>query len=478
MSADWTKGMIIYQIFPDRFANGDTTIDQVSQGVYGHEPLYKQWGELPEHPPLGRDFFGGDLRGVIDKLDYISDLGVDCIYFTPIFQSPTNHRYDAIDYFKIDPMLGTEMDFDELLEKAHGRGLKVVLDAVFNHCSSDSIYFDIVGRYGQGAVGSKHSPYYRWFDFTNWPTEYRGWYGLGFMPEFVECPEVEEFFVGPEGVTAYWLERGIDGWRCDVAFDNSDEFWRRFRKRIDTIRPGAYTIAELWIYATHYMLGDTFNGTMNYRLGWALRGFCLTDSLTPSELDDRLMVLQRDTPGPALHSQMNILDSHDTNRILTVANGDRQRVRQIAAFHLAFPGAPMIYYGSETALEGADAEDGRRCMPWDTLDEEMLACYKHIISIQKSSNALRLGDYETVLLDDERRLYGFVRRYGDEVAFALFNGSDQAADVQVPLREDDPQLWREMIAGSDLTVSGGTLKARLEPRGSAWIMTMGSQVGA
>ena len=478
MPADWTQGMIIYQIFPDRFANGDTSIDQVSQGVYGHEPLYKQWGELPEHPPLGRDFFGGDLRGVIDKLDYISDLGVDCIYFTPIFHAPTNHRYDAIDYFRIDPMLGTETDFEELLEKAHGRGLKVVLDAVFNHCSSDSIYFDIIGRYGQGAVSSKHSPYYRWFDFTDWPKEYRGWIGLGFMPEFVECPEVEEFFVGPEGVTAYWLERGIDGWRCDVAFDNSDEFWRRFRKRIDTIRPGAYTIAELWTNATHYMLGDTFNGTMNYRVGWALRGFCLTDSLTPSELDDRLMVLQRDTPGPALHSQMNILDSHDTNRILTVANGDRQRVRQIAAFHLAFPGAPMIYYGAEMALEGTDAEDGRRCMPWDNLDEEMLAYYRHIISIQKSSNALRLGDYETVLLDDERRLYGFARRYEDEVAFALLNGSDQAAEVQVPLREGDPQFWREMIAGSDLTASNGSLRMRLEPRGAAWILTMGSRIGA
>ena len=469
MPAEWTKGMIIYQIFPDRFANGDPSNDRLSMGVYGHEPLYLEWGERPEHPPLGRDFFGGDLRGVIDKLDYLRDLGVDCLYFTPIFHAASNHRYDAIDYFKIDPMLGTEQDFDELIEKAHAQDMKIVLDAVFNHCSSDSRYFDIVGRYGEGAVVSKHSHYYRWFDFIEWPHAYRGWQGLGFMPEFVECPEVEEFFVGPEGVSAYWLERGIDGWRCDVAFDNSDEFWRRFRKRIDSIRPGAYSIAELWINATHYMLGDTFNGSMNYRLGWALWGFCLTDSLTPSELDDRLMTLQRDTPEPALYSQMNVIDSHDTARIMTVAKRDRRRVKQIAAFHLAYPGAPMIYYGSETGLEGEDAEDGRRCMPWDDLDQEMLTYYKHIISIHRRSRALRLGSYETILLDDGRRLYGFARRCDDEVVLALFNGSDEA--IEVDLQQDDSRQWKEVIRGRDVfRAQNGVLKVQLEARGAAWLM--------
>lgn len=471
MPADWTHGMITYQIFPDRFAIGDPDKTYQSPGVYGQEAISLPWGEEPEHPPRGRDFFGGDLQGVIDKLDYITDLGVDCIYFTPIFHATTNHRYDAIDYFKIDPMLGKETDFEELLEKAHGRGLKVVLDAVFNHCSSDSVYFDIVNLTGKGAVSSKTSPYYRWFDFTDWPTEYRGWQGLGFMPEFVECPEVEEFFVGPEGVTAYWLERGIDGWRCDVAHDNSDEFWRRFRKRIDTIRPGAYTIAEHWIYSGHYLLGDTFNASMNYRMGWALRGFCLTDSLTPSELDDRLMVLQRDTPEPSLYSQMTIVDSHDTDRVLTVANGDRNRVKQMAAFHLAFPGAPMIYYGTETALEGTDAENGRRCMPWDDIDSDMFSTYQHLISVHKSSPALRQGAFATVVLDDDRRLYGFTRRTETDVAIALFNGSDTPAEVQIPLRDGDPHAWREAISGTaSISASNGTLTVQLGARGAAWLL--------
>jgi glycosidase len=335
-------------------------------------------------------------------------------------------------------MLGTERDFEELLE-AHASRMKIVLDAVFNHCSSDSIYFDITGH-GKGAAVDKHSPY-RWFGFTDW-YKVPGLVRAGFMPEFVECPEVEEF-CRTEGAAACWLERGIDGWRCDVAYDNSDEFWRRFRKRIDTIRPGAYAIAELWIDATHYMLGDTFNGSMNYRLGWALRGFCLTDSLTPSELDDRLMVLQRDTPEPALYSQMNVIDSHDTDRLMTVAKGDRRRVKQIAAFQLAYPGAPMIYYGSETGLEGDNAEDGRRCMPWDSLDQHLLGYYKRIVSLHRNSRALRQGDYETVLLDDERRLYGFARRCENEVVFALFNGGDETADAHVAARR--LEQWHEAI---------------------------------
>ena len=246
MPADWTQGMVLYQIFPDRFANGDPATDKFMKGVYGHEPKFYAWGERPEAPPLGRDFYGGDLRGVIDHLDYLVDLGVECLYFCPIFDAPTNHRYDAIDYFKIDPMLGTEADFDELVAAAHARNLRIVLDAVFNHCSSDSLYFDITNQFGGGACDSQESPYFRWFDFQQWPSLYRGWYGLGFMPEFVECPEVEEFFCGENGVTAYWLKKGIDGWRCDVAFDNTEEFWRRFRKCVDATKPGAYTVSEEW----------------------------------------------------------------------------------------------------------------------------------------------------------------------------------------------------------------------------------------
>ncbi|MFN8561902.1 MAG: glycoside hydrolase family 13 protein [Anaerolineae bacterium] len=468
MPADWTQGMVIYQIFPDRFANGDPSNDHLMKGVYGHEPQLRRWGERPEYPPLGRDFFGGDLRGVIDHLDYIAELGIDTIYFCPIFDAPTNHRYDAIDFFRIDPMLGTEADLDELLEQAHARGIKIVLDAVFNHCSSDSIYFDITNKFGNGAYHSKQSPYYRWFDFQEWPRKYRGWYDLGFMPEFVECPEMEDYFLGEKGVTAHWLRKGIDGWRCDVAFDNTDEFWRRFRKCIDRVKPGAYSVSELWIDSTHYLLGDTFNATMNYRFAWAVRGFLANDSLTPTELDDRLSTWLRDTPPPAVKAQMNLVDSHDTGRILTACGGELKRVRQVLAFQLSYPGAPMIYYGGETGLEGDFAEDGRRTMPWDSLDTALIDAFKQAIHTRRGSEALRLGEVEAVVIDDEQRVYAFRRWYEDQVVYCAFNASDEAAEIRLPPASG---TWHDALGGGNaIEARDDALVAWLEPRGAAWFM--------
>lgn len=462
MPADWTQGMVLYQIFPDRFANGDPSTNRYMKGVYGHEPRFHQWGEIPEKPPLGRDFYGGDLRGVIDHLDYLVDLGVECIYFCPIFDAPTNHRYDAIDYFKIDPMLGTEADFDELVAAAHARNLRIVLDAVFNHCSSDSLYFDITNQFGGGACDTQESPYYRWFDFQQWPSLYRGWYGLGFMPEFVECPEVEEFFCGPDGVTAYWLKKGIDGWRCDVAFDNTEEFWRRFRKCVDATKPGAYTVSEEWRDSTHYFLGDSFSATMNYRFTWAARGFLATDKLSPSELDDRLNTWLRDTPAPAVKCQMNQLDSHDTGRILTACGGDRRRLKQIVAFQFAYPGAPQIYYGSETGLEGDFAEDGRRTLPWDHLDQDLIGYFKRVIALRRESAVLRLGEVEAVVIDDAQKVYAFRRWLGDEVVYCAFNAGDDPAEITLPL---DGGGWRDVL--NDHRIDGQ--QVRIDPRGAAWI---------
>lgn len=466
MPADWTQGLLIYQIFPDRFADGDPSNNRVSEGVYGHEPLYKAWGERPEHPPMGRDFFGGDLRGIVDKLDYLADLGIECIYLNPIFKAPSNHRYEATDYLQIDPMLGDDALFDELIEGAHARDIKIILDGVFNHCSSDSVYFDIQRQYG-GACASKESPYFRWFEFEEYPTKYKGWYGFGFMPEFVECPEVEHFFNGEDGVTAYWLKRGIDGWRLDVAFDNTDHFWRGFRRRVEATKPGAYTISEEWRDSTHYLLGDTFNATMNYRFSHAVRGFFADDNLSAGEFDDRMMTWLRDTPAPAVKAQMNLVDSHDTIRMMDMCIGDtaekHQRIKQIAAFMLSYPGAPTIYYGSETALEGNSQEDGRRCMPWDNLDADMGAYYRKIIHQRRYLPALKLGDVETVIADDQRRVYAFTRSHGEQTVLCIFNVGSQAAEVKLPV-----------TAGSvndvlnEHPIKDGVIT--LPPHGSAWVV--------
>lgn len=475
MPSEWTKGMLMYQIFPDRFATDDPDRELTHGGVYGHDALFKEWGETPEAPPLGRDFFGGNLRGIIEKLDYLKELGVECIYLNPIFEAITNHRYEAIDFLKIDPMLGTDDDFDELIRKAHKLRIRVILDAVYNHCSSDSIYFDITGKHERkdgivGASQSQDSPYYRWFNFKSWPSDYDGWLGFGFMPEFVESPEMEDYFIGHHNsVTSYWLDRGIDGWRVDVAHDNTDEFWRRFRDCVDANKPGAYLVSEEWRDATHYLLGDTFNGTMNYRFAWAVRGFLATDSISAAELDDRLMTWIRDTPAPALHSQMNLLDSHDTDRLMTVCNNDERRYKQCIAFLLSYVGAPALYYGTETGLIGSYAEDGRRTMPWDDLNEELVDFCKTTVNLRNGTSALRLGEVETAYIHNDDRAYVFKRSYKDELVFAAFNASEQVVTIKMSLEGAPETTYTDLLElNGDIDSQNGQLTFTLQPRSMAW----------
>jgi glycosidase len=467
---DWIRGAVIYQIFPDRFANGDPSNDRGGGDVYGHEPVYMAWGQRPEHPPRGRDFFGGDLRGVIQKLGYLEELGINVIYFTPIFASPTNHRYDALDYMQIDPRLGTEQDFKELVDEAGRRGIRIILDGVFNHCSSESVYF-------RSARQSRQSPYYRWFDFVQWPNRWVGWLGtrsrltsLGVhtMPEFVECPEVEEFFFGEGGVALHWLSYGIGGWRTDVTPWNSVEFWRRMRKAVRRAYPHAYLVAEDWGNATEWFLGDTYDATMNYRFGYSVLGYA-GGRLTPAELDDRLETLRRDTPEPNFHVQMNLIGSHDTPRALTRLGGSRERLMLAAALQMAYPGVPMVYYGDEAGVEGEYAEDSRRPYPWGSEDQELLAFYKRAIRARRASPALSVGEVFTVWIDDGGG-YGFLRREGHDVVVALFNNGSEPAQAKVPLGEWAPDgQWPDLL---DLLpparVSNGTLHATVPPLGAGW----------
>lgn len=443
----WVRGCVTYQIFPDRFARGNPEPQPVESMVYGRPSRYLPWHEKPELPPKGRDFYGGTLRGVIESLDYLADLGISFLYMTPIFTSPTNHRYDTVDYFQIDPRLGDENDFRALVEAAAVRHIRVILDGVFNHCSKDNPFFKAAQR-------DNCSPYYRWFTFDDWPHGYVSWVGVPEMPQFVECPEVEEFFFGPEGVARYWLRTGIAGWRLDVVPWKSDEFWRRLRTAVNREREDVYLVAEDWGDASHRLLGDMFDATMNYRFAHGVVGYA-TGKLTPSELDDRLETLRRDTPAPAFHVQMNLLSSHDTARLLTLCGGDRARHALAAAMQLAYPGAPMIYYGDEVGLEGTYAEDGRRSFPWDAPDRELLAFYRTAIHIRGYSVALKWGDVKTVWLDDAASSYGFLRCYGEHCVLAVFNaGSDEAhleltspevtgSDCWIDLLGRLPPIYRE-----------------------------------
>jgi glycosidase len=465
----WLPGTVFYQIFPDRFAQGDPA--NIHKGAeYSRNPIYLSWDDTPEHPSKGRDFFGGDLRGVIGKLDYLADLGVTCIYFTPIFASPSNHRYDAIDYTLIDPRLGTEDDLRELISEADKRGVRILLDGVFNHCSDDSIYFKEAQR-------SKESPYYRWFDFVHWPDRWVGWLGirhrlttLGIktMPEFVECPEVEEFFFGEGGIALRWLSFGTAGWRTDVTPWITDEFWRRFRRAVRRAYPDAYLVAEDWENVPHRLVGDSFDATMNYRFGYSVLGFA-SGKLTPAELDDRLETRRRDTPPLAFHAQMNLLGSHDTARLLTRLEGSKERVVFATALQLAYPGAPMIYYGDEAGIEGDYAESGRRPYPWGREDPKLLSFYRTAINARRGSPALSKGDVSTAWVD-EGGGYGFLRTHAGERVLALFNNSNTPLEAAIPLGgmaadEEAPDLLSNLPAAR---VTDGTLHASIPALGAAW----------
>ena len=458
---EWTRGQVIYQIFPDRFMRGAETprIDH----SYQYEALHNPWGAPPEHPPKSRDFFGGNLRGVIQKLDYLADLGITCIYFTPIFASPTNHRYDAINYRLIDPQLGSLEDLVELIERAGQRGMRVLLDGVFNHCSSDSIYF-------KEAQASKLSPYYRWFHFNRWPDDYVGWLKVRTMPEFVECPEVEDFFFGdgkPEGgIAQYWLSFGTAGWRTDVTPWLTEPYWRRFRRAVRKAFPEAFLVAEDWGDASKRLLGDTFDATMNYRFGYTVVGFA-GSQIDPLELDDRLETLRRDTPPGPFHAQLNLLDSHDTPRAFTLLKKNHKRMILSAALQLAYPGAPMLYSGDEAGQEGAYAENSRRAFPWDQPDPRLFDFYRHAIHTRRSSRALSLGEVETAWIDP-RGGYGFLRRDGDEEVLALFNNGRKPLQAEIAVNAPGGELPDLLGLIAPGIVQEGVFRVMVPALGAGW----------
>ncbi len=456
----WTHGAVAYQIFADRFAVADPSRVRNGGDVYGQEALYPPWGERPERPPMGRDFFGGDLAGITARLDYLTELGVSCLYLTPVFAGRTNHRYDAVDYFRIDPRLGDEADLRSLVAEAEARGIRVVLDGVFNHCSKESPYF-------RQAQADRTAATYQWFDFQEWPDRYTGWVDVPYLPEFVECPEVEEFFFGEGGVARYWLDTGIAGWRLDVTPWMSDGFWRRFRRAIRDGRDDLYLVAEDWGDATHRLVGDSFDATMNYRFGYSVAGY-VNGKLSPSELDDRLQTLRRDTPEPAFHAQLNLLDSHDTPRLLTICDGDRRRVMLAAALQLAYPGVPMVYYGDEAGLEGENAEDSRRTYPWGEEDQQLMAFYRNAIRARRASAALSEGDVETVWIDDATSGYGFARCHGDDMVFALFNPGEEPAEI-VLRRPPGLGTWLDLLGQLKPAIVGERLHVVVPPLSAGWL---------
>ena len=426
---EWLKGGIIYQIFPDRFYNSgakkeNVPTDRVIRLDWGNEP---QWRPTAEGKVLNNDFFGGDLKGIEEKLPYLNSLGVTCIYLNPIFEAHSNHRYDTADYSKIDSVLGNEDDFKSLCKAAKEMGIHIILDGVFSHTGADSVYFNKNGRYETpGAYNSPESPYYKWYKFTSYPEKYQSWWGFVTLPEVIEeGEEYRNFINGEGGIIEKWLNAGADGFRLDVADELPDIFIDELRDRLKKTKPDALLMGEVWEDATtkhsygarrRYLLGSQFDSVMNYPFANAILDFCRNGKA--EDFMAAVMNIVENYPKECLDVMMNHIGTHDTERAITRIAGESCEYRDrewqschnlgdkyekglkllkcAAAIQYTLPGVPSVYYGDEAGMEGYKDPFNRGCYPWDKENRELIEFYKKLGRIRRENTVFRKGRFYPV----------------------------------------------------------------------------------
>ena len=486
---DWVKDAIFYQIFPDTFARSARV-----PKLAGLQP----WDALPG----AHGYKGGDLLGVVERLDYLVDLGVNALYFCPIFQSASNHRYHTHDYYQVDPMLGGSAALRELLDAAHRRGIRVVLDGVFNHASRGFFQFNDILENGLA------SAYVDWFVIEDqrkplnpydpraarkgrhkWRTNYQCWWDLPPLPEFnTDNPEVREFLWN---VATYWVAWGVDGWRLDVPESIDDpSFWQEFRRRVKAANPEAYLVGEIWHPAQEWLAGDRFDAVMNYVFNRACQCFFGGDKLdtrlrpggyklrpikakTFAKRIDRMMALY---DWPVTQVQLNLLGSHDTPRILSVLGDDRESLKLSVLFQMTLPGAPCIYYGDEVGMRSAPSvgHEGRATMSWDSNDWDMdfRETFQKYISLRKSCPALRRGTFSFLYASNKHDVYAFARHLDDETVVVILNNGRERYAPRVPAPQDMPDgmVLEDLLAGGQYTVRNGRIRGDLMPSRSGLVL--------
>ncbi|MGF1727704.1 maltodextrin glucosidase [Photobacterium nomapromontoriensis] len=483
----WVKQQVFYQIFPDRFNNGDTTIS-VSNGEYclsGDErpTIALPWGhDVSEHGANGpNEFFGGDLKGIQDKFDYLQNLGVTALYLNPIFEAPSNHKYDTTDYRKIDPHLGTNTQFAEMVDDLHRRDMKIMLDAVYNHTSVNHPWFDKYGKqtHEPGAYGNPDSVYRDYYQFSANSNDYVGWNGIATLPKLnFSNPAVQDYiYAGDDAVIKMWLRPpySIDAWRFDVihmlgegagAYNNA-HYVKAFRHAAKSVNPDCYVLGEHFFEASNWLQGEQEDGAMNY-YGFAhpVRAFfaqkdiayhnCQIDAV---EFVNWLNEARCKIPWLNQLSQLNQLDSHDTMRFLTTLGGDKDTMKLALLMLFAYIGTPCIYYGTEVALEGGHDPDNRRCFPWESTKcaNSTFDYVQLLIGLRKQSLSLQQGSLQWLYA--EHKQLAFARTYGDETIVCLINNSDKAKTLTLPLWKlgiDDAVLV-DRLTGDEWAAKNGLL---------------------
>lgn len=461
---DWLKGGLIYQIFPDRFYNSGE-----KKTGYRKSRVLRKWGEEPywrEEQMNGiwnNDYFGGDLKGIEQKLPYLNDLGVTCIYLNPIFEANSNHRYDTADYEKIDPLLGTQSDLESLCKIAKEKyGIRIILDGVFSHTGCDSKYFNLYSNYDSvGAYNSPDSPYYSWYKFLEYPNEYHSWWGIKLLPEIVEEDEgYRNYICGENGILKRWLRCGISGWRLDVADELPDIFLDDLRKSVKEENSEAIIIGEVWEDATtkfaynerrRYLLGDQLDSVMNYPFANAILNFVKYKNA--DSFFDSIMTIIENYPAQVTNVLMNHIGTHDTERAITRLAGEscegygrhwqynhnklseEEYSKGVAMMKIAsllqytLPGVPSLYYGDEVGIQGMKDPFNRTCMEWENQNKELLKWYKRLGEIRKG--CLVFSDGEFIPVYCSHKTVAYLRSNEKSEALIAVNLDDEAVKIPV-----------------------------------------------
>lgn len=471
---EWVRDAVFYQIFPDRFARSLTVAKPAN---------IDEWGS----PPTRHGYQGGDLVGVAERLDYLRDLGVNAIYFTPIFQSASNHRYHTHDYEKVDPMLGGNDALRRLLDEAHARGMRVVLDGVFNHASRGFFQFHDILENGAD------SAYLDWFSVSGFPLNaydlekqpaYRAWWGLPALPKFnTDTTAVREYLWS---VATRWVEFGIDGWRLDVANEIDDDgFWQEFRRRVRALNPETYIVGEVWTESCRWLnKGDMWDAVMNYLFTRACIPFFIGPSIDEDELKptclypvgpcdaetfrgniERLLGLY---PSSVNQVMLNLLGSHDMARFSTLARGEPSALRLATLFQMTYPGAPSIYYGDEVGMTGGHDPANRGAFPWhrtESWDTDLLHDFQRMVALRHAHPALRRGSF--TVLHAAEGVFAFARQLGRETLVVALNVARATRRVDLPVRrlvadgDGFEEVWRK---GSVVVEAGKLRGVELAPR--------------
>ena len=490
----WFGEGVTYQIFPDRFCRLEPPDPK---GMIGNRWVHENWNEPMVYQPengviTNRDFFGGSLKGILSRLDYLESLSVSTIYLNPIFEAASNHRYDTCDYQKIDPMLGTERDFRLLCAEAKKRGIRIVLDGVFNHNGSESRYFNAAGWYDTlGAAQSRESQWFEWYDFSHWPDKYSSWWGVDTLPQVRESvPSYVNFIIeDQDSVVRRWLRAGAAGWRLDVADELPDSFIEKLRRAATEEKSDAVIIGEVWEDGSNkiaygerrrYLLGHECHGLMNYpfrvsAVAW-LQGGDARDFMETME------TIREHYPRAAFYSALNSLGTHDTPRILTLCgqsedlsghdrdwrahfrlnHAQRQRglrrVKLASALLYTFPGSPTVFYGDEVGVEGCEDPFNRAPFPWGHEDLLLLHHYRTLGKLRRARKSLQRGDIQ--YLRAEGGLLAFTRQAEEELTVVVLNNGSEFAELDLPW---DRPMAEDALTHQQFLSRNGMLHVVLPP---------------